>query len=95
MRKFRGILSCVFVAVFVFGIFCGTLTADDSGKVNINTATVKVLKKIKGLRRREAKKIVKYRDENGPFKNIEDILKIRTIGRDDFLLIKDAITVGE
>ena len=62
-------------------------------KVNINKATAEQLMEIKGIGESYAKRIVEYRDKNGPFKKIEDIMQVQGIGEKKFEAIKDLITV--
>ncbi len=49
-------------------------------KVNINTASVKELMTLKGIRHKVAERIVEYRDAHGPFKAPEDLRKVGGIG---------------
>lgn len=62
-------------------------------KININTATAEELDQLPGIGPSKAKKIVDYRQQNGPFKAIEDIEKVSGIGPQTFENIKDFITV--
>ena len=64
------------------------------GKININTATAKELDTLPGIGPAYAERIIKYREEFGPFKKIEDMKKVRGIGDATFEEIKDLITVG-
>ncbi len=48
--------------------------------VNINSADVSVLQKAKGMSKKKAQAIVEYRDKNGPFKSLEDLLKVNCRG---------------
>lgn len=48
--------------------------------VNLNTASVSLLKYVSGLTSRTAASIVKYRDEHGPFRNREELKKVDGIG---------------
>ncbi len=63
------------------------------GKVNINTATAEELETLPGIGPAYAERIVRYREEFGPFKTIEDIKEVRGIGDATFEEIKDLITV--
>jgi len=49
-------------------------------KVNINTADVHELMKLKGIGRTVAERIVQYRDTHGPFKSAEDLTNVKGIG---------------
>ena len=62
------------------------------GKININTATKEDLMTLQGIGESKANDIIKYRDENGGYQNIEDIKKVNGIGENLFASIKENIT---
>lgn len=52
-----------------------------AGPVNINTASIQSLaQNIKGVGVKKAQAIVQYRKTHGPFKRIDDIVKVKGIG---------------
>ncbi|MBN2540626.1 MAG: RNA-binding transcriptional accessory protein [Bacilli bacterium] len=55
-------------------------TAVNQIGVNVNTASFSLLKYISGLSAKVAKNIVTYRENNGPFKNRDNILKVDAMG---------------
>jgi competence protein ComEA len=61
--------------------------------ININTATLEEFDSLPGIGPTTAKKIVDYRDANGPFAAIEDIMNVSGIGPATFEDIKGLITV--
>ncbi|MBI5840463.1 MAG: ComEA family DNA-binding protein [Chloroflexi bacterium] len=61
--------------------------------VNINTASLEELDALPGIGPTTAQKIIDYRDANGPFAQIEDIMNVSGIGPSTFENIKDLITV--
>lgn len=61
-------------------------------KVSINTATKEQLMTLQGIGESKANDIIKYREENGPFNNIEDIKNVPGIGDNLFAQIKEDIT---
>jgi competence protein ComEA len=63
------------------------------GPVNINTATAVELETLPGVGPATAQKIIAYRDENGPFATIEDIMLVAGIGEVKFDGLKELITV--
>ena len=65
----------------------------DASRVNINTAGLEDLKTIPGIGDSKAAAIVSYREENGRFQKIEDIMNISGIKQGIFDRIKDYITV--
>jgi competence protein ComEA len=63
----------------------------ESNKLNINKATVSELMTLNGIGEAKAQAIVNYRDENGKFEKIEDLLKIRGIGEKTLENFRDEI----
>ena len=62
-------------------------------KVSINSATKEELMTLTGIGEAKANAIISYRNENGLFKNIEDIKNVSGIGDSIFEKIKDNITL--
>ncbi|MXX13602.1 MAG: hypothetical protein F4Z86_09160 [Gemmatimonadetes bacterium] len=61
--------------------------------IDINQATAKDLERLPSIGPGTALLIVDYRDENGPFKQIEDITKVRDIGTKTFEKLSSHITI--
>jgi competence protein ComEA len=81
------------VALIMVMAFCGPIRAENPGKINLNKATVEELSQLKGIGMRFAERIVQYRDKNGPFKNVEDLLNVQGIGPKILETNKDRIIV--
>ncbi len=64
-----------------------------NGCININTATSEKLSTLNGIGKSTAEKIVKFREENGYFNSIEEIMNVSGIGESKFNAIKDNIEV--
>lgn len=62
--------------------------------LNLNTATADQLDALPGVGPAMAARILEYRQKNGPFKKVEDLMNIRGIGEKNFLKLKPLITVG-
>ncbi len=62
--------------------------------VNLNTATAAQLLKLPGIGPRTAERIIEYRQKNGGFKKVEELMNIRGIGEKSFLKLKPQITVS-
>ena len=63
--------------------------------VNLNTATPAQIATLPGIGEKAAKLIVEYRDKNGGFKKIEELMNVKGIGEKSFLKLKPLVTVGD
>jgi len=68
--------------------------ASAAGVVNINTASAADLDGLPGIGAKTAARIVEYRQKNGPFKRIEELMNVRGVGEKNFLKLKAQITVA-
>lgn len=68
---------------------------DSDHPVNINTATQAELESLPWIGPALAQGIIAYREANGPFESIEEIMDVYGIGPKTFENIKDLITTGE
>ena len=66
---------------------------EPSGKININSATAAELDSLPGIGPTKAQAIVDYRNQNGPFRTIDDLLNVAGIGPKILESIRDQITV--
>lgn len=67
--------------------------SDTDDKININTATAGELLRLDGIGEGKSAAIIQYRNENGGFKSIEEIINVSGIGQKTFDKIRDFITV--
>ena len=65
-----------------------------TGFVNLNTASAADLEGLPGIGAKTAARIVEYRQKNGPFKKVEELMNVRGVGEKNFLKLKPQITVG-
>jgi len=64
----------------------------DTKIININEATVKELSGLSGIGKSKAEAIIAFRIEHGNFENVDDLKKVKGIGKKTFESIKDKIT---
>ncbi len=62
--------------------------------VNINTASASEFEALPGIGPKMAARIVEYRQKNGPFKKVEELMNVRGLGEKNFLKLKAQLTVG-
>ena len=70
-----------------------SLPGMEKGKININRADIQELTRLPGIGEKKASDIVYYREKNGNFKKIDDIINVTGIGTTTFERIKDQITI--
>lgn len=101
MNKFKNVVSLLVVVSFLF-VFSGTVLGADpqaksgdsnSVKININTAGVSQLVKLPRVGEKTAQRIIEFREKNGKFKRIQDIMKVKGIGEKTFKKFENMITV--
>lgn len=68
-------------------------TSEIDTKISINTASLELLMTLPGIGETKAKNIISYREQEGKFEKIEDIMNISGIGESIFEKIKDYITI--
>jgi competence protein ComEA len=96
MRKEEGMkrrlltIAC-FITVLAFFMVPVALLAGE--KINLNTATLEELMTLERIGPKYAQRIIDYRKDHGPFESIEDIVKVKGIGRKTLEANRDQLTV--
>jgi len=62
-------------------------------KVRINQATQEEIETLNGIGPSKAQAIIEYREENGPFQDVEDLLLVNGIGEKTLENIQDQIVI--
>ena len=103
---FRIVLSFVAVTILLAGQTRTTVMAQTkapartaaksttTGVVNINTASATEIATLPGIGPKTAASIVEYRQKNGPFKKVEELMNVRGIGEKNFLKLKPQLAVA-
>ena len=64
-------------------------------KINLNRAEAWLLEALPGIGETRAQAIIDYRQQNGPFRNIKELVKVEGIGTTTYQQIKHLITVAD
>lgn len=65
--------------------------ASGSGKININSADIEMLKTLPGIGDMKAEAIVRYREANGPFSSVDDLKAVNGIGTATLEAVRDLV----
>lgn len=71
----------------------GSSSSHSDTKINLNTASIAELQTLTGVGAKKAEDIVRYREENGSFQQIEELKKVSGIGEKIYEALKDQLTV--
>ncbi len=69
------------------------ISQNQASKININKASSKDLQSLNGIGESLASSIIEYREKNGKFKNVDELLNVPGIGEAKFSKIKEQIKV--
>ena len=72
-----------------------TQETPQAGRIDLNSATVEQLTLLPGIGETLAHRIITYRETVGPFRQTEDLLKVKGIGRDCLSEIRNYIMIAE
>ena len=97
----RGLAVGLILSLFILPFLSAQVQAAEQAqakkaptdKVNINTASLEELQKLPRVGPKVAQRIVDFRKQNGAFKKIEELMKVRGIGEKIFAQMKDMLTV--
>jgi comEA protein len=70
-----------------------TTSVYEDGKININTATVSDLIQLPGIGEKLAGNIISYRENNGPFKSMNELIRVEGIGTKKLSILTEYLTV--
>jgi competence protein ComEA len=65
-----------------------------SAPVDLNKASQDELTALPGIGPEMARRIVEFREQNGPFKRVEDLLKVKGIGEKSFQKLRPHVKVS-
>ncbi len=69
--------------------------ASEARPVDINTADSAALESVPGIGKSLSQRILAFRDKNGPFQSVDDLLKIQGIGEKSIQKLRPYLTVAK
>ena len=84
----------LFLSLFM-AMILSTGLAFAGDKINVNTATKSELIEVKGIGDGTADAIIKYREDNGSFKSVADLVNVKGIGDKKVAKWADQLSVSE
>ena len=94
MNPFKITLATMFIFSLVLMCSLPNLILAGPDALNVNEATAKQLESLPGIGKETAKRIVEFRKAEGPFQRIDDLQKVKGIGKGKLAKIKDLVTIG-
>lgn len=93
---YRFIRSTVFALLLVsaLSVLGAAPAVAQSGVVNVNTADTSELALLPRVGPSVSQRIVDFRDENGLFESVEDLMLVRGIGEKTFALMEPHVTIS-
>ena len=89
------IASGLMVAASPVVVAAGPDAKQEVAPVDVNTASVEQLMSVPGIGQVVAQRIVEFREKNGPYKSVDDLLKVQGIGEKSLAKLRDRISVGK
>ena len=89
------------LTLFAFAAGTAAAATEDDGKtvpagpVNLNRASAEQLTTIPGIGEAMARRIIEWRKQNGPFRRVEDLMKVKGIGEKSLEKMRPHVTVSE
>lgn len=93
MTQFR--VPFLALVALVSSVMFAVSAAQPEEPINVNTATVEELTELPRIGEVTATRIVKWREENGPFSTTEELMNVQGIGERLYERIRPYVTVGE
>jgi competence protein ComEA len=69
--------------------------ASEARPIDLNTADSTALEAVPGIGKSLSQRIVAFRDKNGPFQSVDDLLKVQGVGEKSIQKLRPYLTVSK
>ena len=69
--------------------------ASEARPVDINTADMAALESVPGIGKSLSQRIIAFREKNGPFQSVDDLLKVQGVGEKSIQKLRPYLTVAK
>ena len=69
--------------------------AAEARPVDLNTADTTALESVPGIGKSLSQRIVAFRDKNGPYQSVDDLLKVQGVGEKSIQKLRPYLTVSK
>ena len=70
-------------------------SASEARPIDLNTADSAALETIPGIGKSLSQRILKFREKNGPFQSVDDLLKVQGVGEKSIQKLRPYLTVSK
>ncbi len=93
MKRFRSVWGAV-VVVSVLATLLAVAADADAARLDVNKSSAQELEALPYVGPALAQRIVDFREAHGPFKSVDDLLKVQGIGEKILARLRDRVTVS-
>lgn len=93
-RLVAAALAVLFALTLSAGSALAAAKPAPSGKINLNSASAEQLTAVPGIGDKLAARIVEYRQKNGSFKNVQELMNVKGVGEKSFGKLEPFLSTG-
>ena len=87
--------ACAAAPAFAAAPAAPKASATEASPVDLNTAASSALESVPGIGKSLSQRILAFRDKNGPFQNVDDLLKVQGVGEKSIQKLRPYLTVSK
>jgi len=97
--KQNRLVAATLAVLFALGLSAGSALAAGkpapAGKINLNAASAEQLTAVPGIGDKLAARIVEYRQKNGSFKTLQELMNVKGVGEKSFGKLEPFLSTGD